>query len=83
MLHAVRLPPIGYAHQPGNRKPIPGLATLLNDIPPARLFEESLKLLQRATVTKPISCCVNIISSSRCSRPLPATSRKMATPDDE
>ena len=27
-------------------EPIPRLATLLNDIPPARLFEESLKLLQ-------------------------------------
>jgi len=27
-------------------EPIPRLATLLNDVPPARLFEESLKLLQ-------------------------------------
>ncbi|UMX92119.1 hypothetical protein MJ581_00810 [Escherichia coli] len=32
---------------PQTAEPIPSrLATLLNDIPPARLFEESLKLLQ-------------------------------------
>ncbi|EXU75677.1 poly(A) polymerase I [Erwinia mallotivora] len=31
---------------PGTAEPIPRLATLLNDIPPARLFEETLKLLQ-------------------------------------
>ncbi len=31
---------------PETAKPIPRLATLLNDIPPARLFEEALKLLQ-------------------------------------
>lgn len=31
---------------PETAEPIPRLATLLNDIPPARLFEESLKLLQ-------------------------------------
>lgn len=30
----------------GTAEPIPRLATLLNDIPPARLFEETLKLLQ-------------------------------------
>ncbi|WP_233592580.1 polynucleotide adenylyltransferase PcnB [Erwinia psidii] len=30
----------------GTAEPIPRLATLLNDIPPARLFEEALKLLQ-------------------------------------
>ena len=31
---------------PETAEPIPRLATLLNDVPPARLFEESLKLLQ-------------------------------------
>lgn len=31
---------------PETGEPIPRLATLLNDIPPARLFEETLKLLQ-------------------------------------
>jgi len=31
---------------PETAEPIPRLATLLNDVPPARLFEEALKLLQ-------------------------------------
>ena len=31
---------------PETAEPIPRLATLINDVPPARLFEESLKLLQ-------------------------------------
>jgi poly(A) polymerase len=31
---------------PATAEPIPRLATLLNDVPPARLFEEALKLLQ-------------------------------------
>jgi poly(A) polymerase len=35
-----------YAHQPETAEPIPRLAALLHDVPPARLFEEVLKLLQ-------------------------------------
>jgi poly(A) polymerase len=31
---------------PETAEPIPRLATLINDVPPARLFEEALKLLQ-------------------------------------
>ncbi len=48
MLRAVRFAArLGMrASRPETAEPIPRLATLLNDIPPARLFEESLKLLQ-------------------------------------
>lgn len=47
MLRAVQLcRQARHAYQPGNRRADPRLATLLNDIPPARLFEEALKLLQ-------------------------------------
>lgn len=47
MLRAVRFAAkLGMRISPETAEPIPRLATLLNDIPPARLFEESLKLLQ-------------------------------------
>lgn len=47
MLRAVRFAAKLNMHiSPETAEPIPRLATLLNDIPPARLFEESLKLLQ-------------------------------------
>ncbi len=72
---------IGYAHQPGNRRTDPCLATLLNDIPPARLFEESLKCYKRATVTKPISCCVNIICSAAVPDHYPLLHGKWRQPD--
>ncbi|HCC7759068.1 TPA: polynucleotide adenylyltransferase [Escherichia coli] len=47
LLRAVRFAAkLGMRISPETAEPIPRLATLLNDIPPARLFEESLKLLQ-------------------------------------
>ncbi len=47
MLRAVRFAAkLNMRISPETAEPIPRLATLLNDIPPARLFEESLKLLQ-------------------------------------
>ena len=47
MLRGVRFAAkLGMRISPETAEPIPRLATLLNDIPPARLFEESLKLLQ-------------------------------------
>lgn len=45
MLRAVRFAvKLGFNIHPDTEKPIPGLAHLLGDIPPARLFEEFLKL---------------------------------------
>ncbi|MHB1241277.1 MAG: polynucleotide adenylyltransferase PcnB [Gammaproteobacteria bacterium] len=45
MLRAVRFAAkLGFRIDPGTADPIPGLAALLDDIPPARLFEEVLKL---------------------------------------
>ncbi len=47
MLRAVRFAAkLNMSICPGSGEPIPRLATLINDVPPARLFEESLKLLQ-------------------------------------
>ncbi|GKX58518.1 poly(A) polymerase I [Leminorella grimontii] len=47
MLRAVRFAAkLGMKIDPTTAEPIPRLAELLNDIPPARLFEEALKLLQ-------------------------------------
>ncbi|NKI74403.1 polynucleotide adenylyltransferase PcnB [Dickeya sp. CFBP 2040] len=47
MLRAVRFAAkLGMHISPETAEPIPRLASLLHDIPPARLFEESLKLLQ-------------------------------------
>ncbi len=47
MLRAVRFAAkLGMRISPETAEPIPRLASLLHDIPPARLFEESLKLLQ-------------------------------------
>lgn len=46
MLRAVRFAAkLNMTISPETGEPIPRLATLLNDVPPARLFEESLKLL--------------------------------------
>ena len=45
MLRAVRLATkLGFTIEPDTRRPIRGLAGLLADVPPARLFEEVLKL---------------------------------------
>lgn len=47
MLRAVRFAAkLGMTISPETAEPLPRLATLINDVPPARLFEESLKLLQ-------------------------------------
>ncbi len=47
MLRAVRFAAkLGMTISPETGEPIPRLANLLNDVPAARLFEESLKLLQ-------------------------------------
>ncbi|WP_338031923.1 polynucleotide adenylyltransferase PcnB [Cedecea colo] len=47
MLRAVRFAAkLNMSISPETGEPIPRLATLINDVPPARLFEESLKLLQ-------------------------------------
>ena len=47
MLRAVRFAAkLNMRISPETAEPIPRLATLINDVPPARLFEESLKLLQ-------------------------------------
>nr|WP_229220491.1 polynucleotide adenylyltransferase PcnB [Enterobacter hormaechei] len=47
MLRAVRFAAkLGMAISAETAEPIPRLAALINDVPPARLFEESLKLLQ-------------------------------------
>lgn len=47
MLRAVRFAAkLGMGISPETAEPIPRLAALINDVPPARLFEESLKLLQ-------------------------------------
>ncbi len=47
MLRAVRFAAkLNMRISPDSAEPIPRLATLINDVPPARLFEESLKLLQ-------------------------------------
>lgn len=47
MLRAVRFAAkLSMRISPDSAEPIPRLATLINDVPPARLFEESLKLLQ-------------------------------------
>lgn len=47
MLRAVRFAAkLGMKIDPTTAEPIPRLAELLSDIPPARLFEEALKLLQ-------------------------------------
>ncbi|MBV4412550.1 MULTISPECIES: polynucleotide adenylyltransferase PcnB [Tenebrionibacter/Tenebrionicola group] len=47
MLRAVRFAAkLGMSICPATGEPIARLATLINDVPPARLFEESLKLLQ-------------------------------------
>lgn len=47
MLRAVRFAAkLNMSISPETREPIPRLAAMLNDIPSARLFEESLKLLQ-------------------------------------
>ena len=47
MLRAVRFAAkLGMSISAETAEPIPRLATLINDVPPARLFEESLKLLQ-------------------------------------
>lgn len=47
MLRAVRFAAKLNMHiSPETAEPIPRLATLINDVPPARLFEEALKLLQ-------------------------------------
>ncbi|WP_217273288.1 polynucleotide adenylyltransferase PcnB [Kosakonia sp. MUSA4] len=47
MLRAVRFAAkLGMRISEETAEPIPRLATLINDVPPARLFEESLKLLQ-------------------------------------
>ena len=79
MLRAVRFAAkLGMRISPETAEPIPRLATLLISHRHACL-KNRLNCYKRATVTKPISCCVNIICSSRCSRPLPAISRKMAT----
>ena len=47
MLRAVRFAAkLSMTISPESAEPLPRLATLINDVPPARLFEESLKLLQ-------------------------------------
>ena len=47
MLRAVRFAAkLNMRISPETGEPIPRLATLINDVPPARLFEEALKLLQ-------------------------------------
>ena len=47
MLRAVRFAAkLSMRISPETAEPIPRLATLINDVPPARLFEEALKLLQ-------------------------------------
>lgn len=47
MLRAVRFAAkLNMRISPETAEPIPRLATLINDVPPARLFEETLKLLQ-------------------------------------
>ena len=47
MLRAVRFAAkLSMRISPETAEPIPRLATLMNDVPPARLFEEALKLLQ-------------------------------------
>lgn len=47
MLRAVRFAAkLNMTISPETAEPIPRLASLMNDVPPARLFEESLKLLQ-------------------------------------
>jgi len=47
MLRAVRFAAkLNMRISPETAEPIPRLATLINDVPPARLFEEALKLLQ-------------------------------------
>ncbi|OAT76691.1 polynucleotide adenylyltransferase [Mangrovibacter phragmitis] len=47
MLRAVRFAAkLNMTISPETAEPIPRLASLLNDVPPARLFEESLKMLQ-------------------------------------
>jgi len=47
MLRAVRFAAkLDMQISPETAEPIPRLATLINDVPPARLFEEALKLLQ-------------------------------------
>ncbi|MGK9174856.1 polynucleotide adenylyltransferase PcnB [Yokenella regensburgei] len=47
MLRAVRFAAkLGMSISAETAEPIPRLATLINDVPPARLFEEALKLLQ-------------------------------------
>ncbi|HKS33926.1 MAG TPA: polynucleotide adenylyltransferase PcnB [Enterobacteriaceae bacterium] len=47
MLRAVRFAAkLNMTISPESAEPLPRLATLINDVPPARLFEESLKLLQ-------------------------------------
>lgn len=47
MLRAVRFAArLGMNISPETAEPLPRLATLINDVPPARLFEEALKLLQ-------------------------------------
>ncbi len=82
MLRAVRFAAkLGMRISPETAEPIPRLATLLNDIHRHACLKNRLNCYKRATVTIPISCCVNIICSSRCSGPLPATSRKWRQPD--
>ncbi len=47
MLRAVRFAAkLGMTISPETAEPIPRLSVLINDVPPARLYEESLKLLQ-------------------------------------
>lgn len=59
MLRAVRLvAKLGFEIDEHTRKPIRAHAHLLKNEPPARLFDEMLKLLSRARPTPVWRCCV-------------------------
>ncbi len=80
MLRAVRFAAkLNMTISPETAEPLPRLAALLHDVPPARLFEEVLKLLQAGYGYQTYMLLRNTACSSRCSRPSPATLPSAAT----
>lgn len=74
MLRAVRFAAkLDMTISPETAEPLPRLAALLHDVPPARLFEKCSSCCRPGMAIRPTCCCGNTTCSSRCSRPSPAT----------
>ena len=81
MVRAVRIAAkLGFSMEPATERPIPHMASLLKNVPVARLVDEVLKLL---TCGHAVACVERLRADGLESALLPVLSKTLATPEDE